>query len=108
MKGDTKWEEAWRAFDADIQSAHDAQMFVRKTKSPKQIFNSISEEFDVTSSKISENIETSTSYEKAWRRLGAWIYRNEPSLEQTINRYSRIIEELGLKDKTWSDIGNAD
>jgi hypothetical protein len=104
MKGDTKWEEAWRAFDADIQSAYDAQMFVSETKTPIEIFDSIAEEFNVTSSRINADINSATSYERAWRRLGAWIYRNEPNIEQTVERYGQIIDGLDLNDETWSEI----
>ena len=101
MKGETKWEEAWRAFDADVQAANDAMFFTGKKKEPKELFDDISEEFDI---KLQESCsENPCDYERAWRRLGAWIYSTDNAdLESVCERYEQISESLG--DNVWNEI----
>lgn len=104
MNGKNKWEEAWRAFDSDLQSSNDFAMFSDNNNSAKEIFDEIAEEFNVTSSEISTRSKETDSYEKAWRRLGAWIHRNQPTLSEASERYSEIINELGLDDDPWNEL----
>lgn len=103
MKGSNKWEEAWRAFDADIQVSHDASLFTGEKKEPKSIFDDLAEEFNVTTEDVSKSSDCPL-YERAWRRLGAWIHRNDPTIEECSERYDEIIEDLNLDDSSWNEM----
>ena len=52
MDGDTLWEEAWRAFDVDLQADHDSQVLTNETVGPQRIFEDIADEFDKSKSLI--------------------------------------------------------
>lgn len=103
MNGNTRWEKAWRAFDADLQSSHDASSLVGRGKSPRKIFKNISDEFDTET--YTEDEVTEQVYLTAWNKLRKWIQNNnDASYEDTARKYNDIISELELDDDGWSEL----
>lgn len=104
MKGQTKWEHAWRAFDADIQALNDSKLVGKNEEDPKVVFDEISDEFEVGSSESCSKSGDAGDYEKAWRRLGAWIYKSDPNIRSTCKKYAELNNTLELGDDIWNEI----
>lgn len=104
MNGETKWEEAWRAFDADVQAVRDSAFLTGNVPDPEDIFNDISEEFDIGSARACSEPGEACEYEKAWRQLGAWIYRSDPDIELACEKYAELNEKLELGDDVWNEM----
>lgn len=104
MKGETKWEEAWRAFDADVQAVRDSSFLTGDEPDPKEVFDEVSEEFGVNSAEACSEPGNACDYEKAWRRLGAWIYTSDADLEAACEKYAQINKSVELGDDVWNEI----
>lgn len=109
MDGDSRWEQAWRAFDVDLQADHDSQPLTGVTVDSLTVFNDIADEFDIEpASEATATIDdTDDVFAHAWGLLGVWLAdQEEPSALETAGQYNHILDTLGLKDDEWSALRN--
>jgi hypothetical protein len=107
MDGDTPHEEAWRAFDVDLQADHDAQLFTGSVTPSIELFDDIADEFDIETAADSttELADDGEEFAHAWQLLGVWLVEQEsPSPLETAARYNHILDTLGLEDDGWSEL----
>lgn len=107
MDRETLWEEAWRAFDVDLQADHDSQALTNAPVGGQDIFEEIADEFEVES--LEDVPETIPAYDclyhQGWCKLGEWLSQNPDASALDIARaYNNITDTLGLHDDGWSPL----